>query len=188
MYLNGIVVQDSTKLNKVMKNVSDNYRGIHRFYDDPLIDIKNNECRALQDERMFNTNTDNLEICNQFISNIDLAKRYIGMCNLLRLDIRILFITSNYPYEIWNENEPKCDFLGYEVSEIPFGVMTIYDLYTNEKFENFKAKLNENGLFSNAADANEFLTAYKEQLSKGLVGDGDVDLYVCCVYEVIVNL
>lgn len=182
---NGLLIQEKSKFNKIMKSLTNNYCGLHRFYDASVQSHQHKGSYALEHERMFHTLPENPHICNQFISNYDLAQRYKKMCELLNIDVRILFIESNYPYEIWKENIPKCIFLGYEVTEIPLGIMTLYDLYTNEKFEKYRSRLNENGLFSDENDANEFMTEYNDQLSKGLVGDGAVDLYMCRVYEVL---
>lgn len=185
MRYNGILVQDTAILNKItkMEFIPKNYRGIHLFYDDPLISINRTDCKQLQNERMFNTATENIEICNQFISDLCLAKKYIAKCLSLGFSVRILFIESQYPYEIWKDAIPPLTLLGYEVTEIPLGVMTLHDLCSKEVFEEYKKQLNEHGLFSHEKEAYSFMNDYKAQLAKGLVGDGEVEVYVCKVYE-----
>lgn len=184
MYSNGLLIQELGAVNKAMDFVPPNYKGIHNLYDDPLLGVKATEIAALQHERMFNRPPESPEICNAFVFDSDLAKRYIFMCNSLGFNLRLLFIESDYPHEIWKDEIPKRIFLGYEVTEIPLGIMTLYDLYNNERFENYRALLNENGLFSNERDAYKFKTEYKALLEQDLVGDGNVDVYVCAVYEV----
>ena len=186
MYRNGILIQGKNKLNKIIidKEPENWYCGMHRFYDDPLLHVSDVECIDIQRERMFELADTNPEICNQFISNLSLAKRYISKCIELQLDVRVLFIESQYPYEIWNDEIPELVCLGYEVTEIPLGIMTLYDLFYDPRFEQYKNQLNEHGLFSNEIDAHNFMNTYKPLLELGVVGDGNVDLYVCRVYEV----
>ncbi|MBR6563593.1 MAG: hypothetical protein IKK70_06630 [Clostridia bacterium] len=61
---------------------------------------------------------------------------------------------------------------------------SIWDLLNTEFFTEHHKNLNGDGLFDNYNDAVAFKKHYIELLQKGLVGDGDVDLYVCCIYEV----
>ena len=187
MYLNGLLIQELGAINKAMYYLPNNYRGVHCLYDDPLLQVETAKVSELQHERMFDRPIESHEICNAFIFNSDLARRYVSMCKSLNFDIRILFIESDYSREIWKEEKPKGIFLGYEVSEIPLGIMTLYDLHNSKRFEKYRTLLNENGLFSNEHDAYKFKNEYKALLEQALVGDGNVDVYVCAVYEVDVE-
>ena len=203
MQPNGIIIQDTSFNNifvdsyidkDVMKN---NYKGVHRFCTFTLGDVKEKNAanRSLIDKIRW-SDLENFEMTkfmvdnqlipvNEFIHNIELAKEYIQRCNEHHIPSRALFIESDFPCELWKGPIPNKIFLGYEVCEIPFDPWTLLDLFNREQFETFRGRLNENGLFSDENDANEFMTEYNDQLSKGLVGDGAVDLYMCRVYEVL---
>ena len=120
----------------------------------------------------------------EFISDKSLLKPYIEACYMKNISVRCLFVESDFDEELYPTRPEFVSIVGYEVSEIPFSDMTLYDLYYNERFENYRALLNENGLFSNERDAYKFKTEYKALLEQDLVGDGNVDVYVCAVYEV----
>lgn len=185
MFFNGLIIQNKNNKNQVMEFVPNVYCGIQSLSEVYFSEKQGERAHMLQREITFDVNSGNPNICNEFITSADLAKKYILMCQSLEIAIRILFIESYYPFEIWKDNKPKCDFLGYElIEEVPTGIMTLYDLYTNEKLSRYRDLLNENGLFKSEEDATEFMRHYKELLVQGLVGDGNVDLYVCRVSEV----
>lgn len=202
MQPNGIIIQDTSCNNiffdsyidkGVMKN---NYKGVHRFCTFTLGDVKDKDSanRSLFDKIRW-SDSENFEMTkymidnqlipvNEFIHNIELAKEYIQRCNEHHIPSRALFIESDFPCELWKGLIPNKFFLGYEVCEIPIDPWTLLDLFNREQFKKYRSLLNENGLFKSEEDAAEFMKDYKEQLSQGLVGDGDVDLYVCRVFEV----
>jgi hypothetical protein len=98
---------------------------------------------------------------------------------------RLLFICSDYTDEVWDAPLPPMTLLGYECCEIPFDNCCIYDLLEDEQyFLEHRQKLNEYGLFSDEAACRAFRDEYNRLLSEDKVGDGEVDLYICAVYEV----
>ena len=57
-----------------------------------------------------------------------------------------------------------------------------FDWY--EPFKRFYPMLNEYGVFDTLEDVTEFKKAYDVAFEKGDIGDGDMDTYICRVYEV----
>lgn len=190
LFNNGCLICDSDAQNLVMKTccAGTTYNGIHRFHLFPLVRFQSDSlCKSLNEKQSWIKLDDNKYKFLSFISNASLLKQYVAACCQNNVSVRCLFIESEYSEELC-PNIPICRrFLGYEVSEIPFSEVTLSDLYCNERFESYRTLLNENGLFSNERDAYDFKTEYKALLEQDLVGDGNVDVYVCAVYEVDVE-
>ncbi len=158
------------------------YRGVHRYKDCPLsLESKDKHICALAQEQFYQVEGD---IWTSFISDADLLKRYVEACFAEGYTLRLLYVESGYALEKYSGAIPKGAFLGYEVCEIPLDACTVYDLYICDFYENFRQRLNENGLFENEKDAVEFMEQYNKDLEAGKVGDGDVELYVCKVFEI----
>ena len=184
---NGYLIQQSDRKNifieKYIPNVS--YHGVHEFVLFPFSSSdRDPQCRYLSKKQMSKKVGDNQFRMLEFISDIDFLHEYLHKMKEMNLPHRVLFFESQYTEEYCNiiPNEKK--FLGYEVCEIPFDPWTLLDLFGRKQFQHYHNKLNENGLFSFEKDAIEFMQDYKEQLNMGLVGDGEVDLYICRVYEI----
>ena len=186
MTFNGIVVQDLRKPipESYISNIHSRYKGIHQYYRAPLLGICNDQCKKLTDEAMWLRYEDGTASLLEFISNLDLAKRYINECENQSIPTRILFVESDYTEEIWKEKLPKIKLLGYEYLEIPFDTQIITDLDWCELFHPFHAILNENGLFNSVEDAQKFKESYDKAFQEGIVGDGETDNYILKVYEI----
>ncbi len=190
LFNNGYLIYDSGAHNSVVENCCSNtrYKGIHQFHLFPLVRFQSDPlCKALNEKQAWVKLDNNRYKLLEFISDESFLKQYIEACHKNNISVRCLYVESEYSEELCSNGPATTNFLGYEVSEIPFSEMTLSDLYCNKRFEKFRTLLNENGLFSNERDANDFKTEYKALLEQDLVGDGNVDVYVCAVYEVEVE-
>lgn len=187
LFKNGYIVQDAGSDQYRTKSpffAPKGYIGIHRFITFPLTLCQSDPvCRELSEKQSWRKISDNLFQLLEFISDEELLKQYVEACHGKSIPVRCLYIESDYEDEICQEKPQNIRFIGYEVTEIPFSNMTLCDLAINERFENYRQLLNENGLFANEGDAFKFKTEYKALLDQDLVGDGNVDVFVCAVYE-----
>ncbi len=184
---NGYIVSDISLANgwveKCMKG--EIYHGVHEYDTFPLIHYERDSiCRKLYNEQAWRKINENAFQPLEFITDADLLKRYLDACHNKGIQCKVLFIESDYDVETTNSLPRKRNFLGYEVCEIPFDPWTLLDLFNREQFVDFKAKLNQNGLFTNEKIALAFREEYYKELHAGNVGDGEVDLYICKVFEV----
>lgn len=200
MQFNGILLQDtSCPRNDVIENAKfTKYNGVHRFvsfsldmekYKNVVLENKKLVDRIrwsnLEDFKMTQYMLDNRLIpVNEFIHSFALTKEYLQCCNKYNVPSRVLLVESDFPCEQWKGPLPNMNFIGYEVLEFPLDRCCIWDLLNTEFFMEHHNNLNSDGLFDNYNDAVAFKKHYIELLQKGLVGDGDVDLYVCRIYEV----
>ena len=187
---NGFLIQDLTIEDPTIKQLlpQANYRGVHRYAQDPLTDqtlCRDPAVRNLRDRRFSRPAGEGYWYVNEFVSDPDLLKEYLAGCQAYDRPYRLLFICSDYADEVWNAPLPPMTFLGYECCEIPFDACCIYDLLEDDRyFSEHRQKLNEYGLFSDEAACRAFRDEYDRLLSEDKVGDGEADLYVCAVYEV----
>ena len=186
MVFNGIIIQDLRKPipESYISILHSRYKGIHQYYHAPLLGICNEQCKKLTDEAMWQRYEDGTSSLLEFISSLDLAKRYINECENQGIPIRILFAESDYAEEIWKDKLPKMKLLGYEYLEIPFDTQIITDLDWCQLFHPFHTLLNENGLFNSIEDAQKFKECYDKAFREGTVGDGETDNYILKVYEI----
>lgn len=117
-YPNGIIIQETSRSTDYITKI--NYHGANAYYSDPLLGIGNDVCRKISDEASFIRHADGSCTPKEFISDIDLASRYITQCRDMNINIRVLFVESEYCEEIWNAPLPKSSFLGYEYSPHSF--------------------------------------------------------------------
>lgn len=187
---NGFLIQDLTMKDDPIKQFLSvtNYRGIHRYAQDPLTDdrlYRDPAVRELHARRFSRPAGEGYWYINEFVSEPDLLREYLAGCQVYNRPYRLLFICSDYTDEVWNAPLPPMTLLGYECCEIPFDNCCIYDLLEDEQyFLEHRQKLNEYGLFSDEAACRAFRDEYNRLLSEDKVGDGEVDLYICAVYEV----
>lgn len=179
---NGVLIQDLEKPTNYVKNFP--YQGSNAYFQYPLANIADLQCRALTDAQQFRKLSENEYLNLEFISDYDLYQRYVDKCNALQIKIRALFIESAYSDEIWNAELPKMQLLGYEYCPIPIDEQVITDMDWYTPFSMYWKKLNEYGLFDSYTDALAFADAYKQATHNGEVGDGDVDLFICRVSRV----
>lgn len=184
---NGFLIQQRNRRNifveKYMQTAK--YHGVHEFITFPLSCFdKDPQCRKLNEKQTSKKISEDEFLILEFMSDVALLQEYLQKMRELDLPCRLLYVESQYDMETCEFVPENKTFLGYEVCEIPFDPWTLLDLFSRTQFKRHHDKLNENGLFSCENDAIEFMEEYKDLLSKGLVGDGDVDLYICRVYEV----
>ena len=193
LYNNGILIQDTMRSSAMMRVYNEinpiglnKYNGVHKhiiapfhcYNTDSSFDIINREIMFSKPDN------DGLSQKYEFIHNSTLTRRYIALCHEHGIIMRYLFIQSEYNNEIWDSAVPDGEFLGYEVCEIPLDFYTYSDIFCNARYNNYIQILNKNGLFSSENDAADFKRKYERDLVAGIVGDGDVNLYVCKLYEV----
>ena len=179
---NGFLVQGLSDYTNFIKNFS--YSGINAFYQFPLTYINNPEYRKLTNEQQSKKIADNQYQSLEFISDLDLLKRYVSCCLKHKINIRILFVESFYSYEVWQEPLFETDFLGYEYCPIPIDEQIVTDLDWYAPFSKFWVKLNKNGLFNTYADALDFKNAYDSACNNNEIGDGEMDAYIFRVSEI----
>ncbi len=187
---NGFLIQDLTIEDPTIKQflAVANYRGVHRYAQDPLTDdrlCRDPAVRDLRDRRFSRPAGEGYWYINEFVSDPALLREYLAGCHVYDLPYRLLFICSECTDEVWDAPLPPMTLLGYECCEIPFDTCCIYDLLEDEQyFSEHRQRLNEYGLFSDEAACRAFRDEYDRLLSEDKIGDGGVDLYVCAVYEV----
>lgn len=187
---NGFLIQDLTIEDPTVKQFLPkvNYRGVHRYAQDPLTDnslYRDPAVRDLRNRRFSRPAGEGYWYINEFVSDPDLLTEYLAGCQAYERPYRLLFVCSDYTDEIWNAPLPPMTLLGYECCEIPFDACCIYELLEDEQyFSEHRKRLNEYGLFPDEAACRAFRDEYDRLLAEDKVGDGEVDLYVCAVYEV----
>lgn len=180
---NGVLVQGLKDKTNMIKSFV--YDGINAYYQFPLVDFVGNECRLLTEQQQCRKVTENEYVSLEFISDIELYKKYIKKCHELKLDFRVLFIESAYSDEIWNGPIPKMEFLGYEYCPIPIDEQIITDIDWFVPFLKYRNGLNQYGLFASYKQILQFVTEYNQFYKKGIIGDGEMEAYICKVYRVL---
>jgi len=180
---NGILVQGLNEKTNYIKNFS--YQGVNAYFQYPLLNINDSECRRLTDEQQSKKNSENLYVSLEFISNNDLYTRYLKKCNDMQINVRVLFVESEYSDEIWEDALPQMMFLGYEYCPIPIDEQIITDLDWYEPFSVYWKKLNKYGLFDLYDDVLDFAREYNKVMKDGTVGDGEFDAYICRIFHVV---
>ena len=179
---NGVIIQGLSRPTNFMTRVE--YLGINSYYHSPLTKISAPECKSISDEVFSKKLDDGYYQILEFISDEELFKRYVGLCKRHSVEIRALFIESEYSFERWEGDMPPCRFIGYEYCEIPFDAQMITDFAWHEPLFAFYDRLNEYGLFDSLADAESYKRKYDEEFEKGAIGDGEMDTFICRVYEI----
>lgn len=186
---NGFLIQDLTIEDPTIKQLfsATGYRGVHRYAQDPLTNnalYRDSAVRELRDRRFSRPAGEGYWYINEFVSDPVLLREYLTGCYVYNRSYRLLFICSDYTDEIWDAPLPPMTLLGYECCEIPFDNFCIYELLGDERyFAEHRKLLNEYGLFPTEAACGAFRDEYNRLLSEDKVGDGEVELYVCAVYE-----
>ena len=179
---NGVIIQSLARPTGFMTRVK--YLGINAYYHSPLKKINDPECKRISDEVFSKKLDDGYYQILEFISDEELFKRYVRLCKKHNVEIRALFIESEYSFEMWEGDMPPCRFIGYEYCEIPFDSQMITDFAWHEPLLAFCDRLNEYGLFDSLADAESYKRKYDEEFEKGVIGDGEMDTFICRVYEI----
>lgn len=165
-----------------------NYQGVHAYFDDPLRspELQNNrECREIEHRHLFRDLGDGFSQYLNFVDNQAFLDEYLALCKKYNKPYRLLFVYSNWNAQIWSDPLPPMKLLGYEYCELPWELSCLLELAENPLFEQYRAKLNADGLFDTYEDAADFGVLYSSLLKEDKVGDGDACLFVCAVYEVL---
>lgn len=179
---NGILIQGLDDKTNYIKNFG--YKGINAYFQYPLTDANDSESRSLTNEQQSKEISDNQYVSLEFISDIDLYERYVKRCIEMKIEIRALFIESDYSNEIWKGTLPQMNFLGYEYCPIPIDEQVITDLDWYEPFSKYWEKLNKYGLFDSYTDVIEFVNEYTQVFLDEKIGDGEMDAYICRVSQI----
>lgn len=180
---NGILIQGVQDKTNYVKSFS--YQGMNAYFLYPLVSLSDNESRKITNEQQSKRCSDNLYMSQEFISNINLYKRYLKKCHELNIEIRVLFVESEYSDEIWQDELPQMFFLGYEYCPIPIDEQIITDLDWCDSLSYYRHRVNEYGLFDSYVDALEFAQDYSHRAKNGEIGDGAIDAYIFRVSQVI---
>lgn len=180
---NGVLIQALNEKTKFIKKIC--YEGINAYYQYPLIGLRDIESRRLTDEQLYRSVSDGLAVSLEFISNSDLYMRYLNKCKAMQIEVRALFIESAYSDEIWKDELPQMNVMGYEYCSIPIDEQIITDMDWYEPFSKYHNKLNQYGLFDSYEDALEFVQEYNVAMEEGHIGDGEMDAYICRVSEIV---
>lgn len=180
---NGILIQGLNDKTNFIRNFT--YQGINAYFQFPLTYITENECRKLTEEQQFKEISNNQYISLEFISDLDLYKKYLKKCIDMKIEIRALFIESEYVDEVWKYELPQTKFLGYEYCPIPIDEQIITDMDWYEPFSVYLNKLNKYGLFDSYADVLAFSNEYNKAVGNNKIGDGGVKAYICKVSQIV---
>lgn len=182
---NGVLIQGLNDKTNFIKNFS--YDGINAYFSYPLLHLTDDESKKLTKEHLFKKKSDNSLIILEFITDCDLYTRYIKKCEELQIDVRVLFFESEYSDEIWKENLPEMDLLGYEYCPIPLDEQIITDLDWYIPLSKFWKKLNQYGLFDTYKDALEFKKTYDLAYKNKEIGDGEMSTFIFKVSKLRAN-
>ena len=179
---NGVIIQGLASPTDYITKFK--YLGINAYYHNPLTKIGDPNCKKASEQAFHKKLDDGYYQILEFISDEELFTRYVRLCKKHTVPIRALFIESESPFEQWKSDLPSCFFIGYEYCEIPFDSQMITDFSYHEPLFAFYDKLNGYGLFNNLSDAKSYKRKYNEELEKGAIGDGEMDAFICKVYEI----
>ena len=131
---NGVIIQNFGSPAFSLKKIKGKYLGVSSFHTDPLLMIFDPECQKLQNEATWKRLDDEYSILLQFAPNLEVLYRYLIKCKELNIDIRLLYIESDYLDEV-------CD---YDFDDIIVSIVSFLRLYKsgcsivkNERFVAF---------------------------------------------------
>ena len=82
-----------------------NYRGVHRYAQDPLTDdrlCRDPAVRHLRNRRFSRPAGEGSWYVNEFVSDPDLLTEYLAGCQAYDRPYRLLFVCSDYSDEVWD--------------------------------------------------------------------------------------
>lgn len=184
LYPNGIIIQELSHPTRFVTNF--NYDGLNAYYQNPLSGVNDTECKEISRSVSYHSNEDGTSTPLEFVSNAELAVKYIAQCRKMNLSTRVLFVESEYADEVWNGVLPNLQFLGYEYSPIPLDSQVMTDFCWYKPLQNYIPQLNCNGLFKTFEDVSNFKSSYDYAVLYDNIGD-DTTSYICRVSEVILT-
>ena len=177
---NGILIQSLDEQTRYVTKFL--YSGINAYFLYPLVAFSDRESKILTYEQQTRQIAKNKYLSLDFITNSDLFERYVKKCKEMDIPIRTLFIESSYEKELWDGELPEKEFIGYEYCPLPIDEQIITDMDWYTPFIKYHKKLNQHGLFDEYDIVQEFAYDYSKAFDQGMVGDGNMDAYICKVY------
>ena len=186
IFQNGFLVQGLYEIPRVMEDIIDawGYLGLSARHSDPLMDLTDRESRELSREATWREVSPGMCQMLEFISDPDILLRYLKACREREIPLRLLFAQSDYSQEVWTGPDVLKRCIGFEYSPVPIDNQIIGDLYYCEFLAPFLKRLNSHGLFFTREEAAAFKNAYDRAFAAGIIGDGDMETYIFCLYEV----
>lgn len=160
------------------------YNGLSARNSNPLSVLSDRESNKLSREAEWRMTSDQKYMSLEFISEPSILFRYIKACQNYDIPIRILFVESDYCEEEWTGIDIPKRFLGYEYNTIPMDNQIITDFSWHPLLLPFWERVNSWGLFPSMFDVTLFKNAYDLLFDQKVIGDGDVNTYIFCLYEV----
>ena len=186
IFQNGFLVQGLYEIPSVMEDIINacGYLGLSARHSDPLMDLTDRESRELSREATWFEVSPGMYQMLEFISDPDILLRYLKACREREIPIRLLFAESDYDQEVWTGPDVPKRCIGFEYSPVPIDNQIIGDLYCCEFLAPFLKRLNSYGLFFTQEEAAAFKNAYDWAFAAGIIGDGDMEAHIFCLYEV----
>ena len=186
IFQNGFLVQGLYEIPRVMEDMINacGYLGLSARHSDPLMALPDRESRELSKAATWREVSPGMYQMLEFISDTDILLRYLEACREREIPIRLLFAQSDYSQEVWTGPDIPKRCIGFEYSPIPIDNQIIGDLYYYEPMAPFLKRLNSYGLFFTREEAAAFKIAYDRAFAAGIIGDGDMEAHIFCLYEV----
>lgn len=186
IFQNGFLVQGLYEIPRVMEEVihACGYLGLSARHSDPLMALTDRESRELSREATWREVSPGMYQMLEFISDPDILLRYLKACREREIPVRLLFAESDCDQEVWTGPDVPKRCIGFEYSPIPIDDQIIGDLYYCEFLAPFLKRLNSYGLFFTQEEAAAFKNAYDQAFAEGIIGDGDMETHIFCLYEV----
>lgn len=186
---NGFLVQHLYDCPYGMENIINTcgYNGLSARNSNPLSALPDQESQELSKEAEWHVITEQEHVLLEFISDPNVLLRYIKTCQKHNIPIRLLFVESDYSEEVWTGPDMPKRFLGYEYNSVPIDNQIITDLSWYPQLSPFLERVNSMGLFSSVDDIMLFKTAYDQAVEQGEIGDGDMETYIFCLFEIHVD-
>lgn len=186
IFRNGFLVQHRYELPYGMEEIcaACGYLGLSARNSDPLLSLLDPESRELSREAGWREVSPGMYQMLEFISDPEILLRYLKACREREIPVRLLFAESDYSQEVWTGPDIPKRCIGFEYSPVPIDNQIITDLYWYEPLLPFSKRLNDRGLFPTEEEAALFKDAYDEACARQGLGDGELEAYIFCLYEV----
>lgn len=171
--INGLVIQEINDSNEFY-SISP-YMGIGRYQSWPLMSKTDKQSTLLTkeaEERWFNyfSGESNNKYALAVVPSMDYMQRYLNVCNLYNLKIRVLQIESERGVPVWDGPFFNNTFMGYEYSTSQSFYAPLFDdLYglLPPSLAKAKSSLNKYGLFDTEDDLNSYIENRKIAIEEG---------------------
>ena len=186
IFQNGFLVQHRYEIPRIMEDMihACGYLGLSARHSDPLMTLPDRESRELSREATWREVSPGMYQMLEFISDPAILLRYLMACRDREIPVRLLFVESDYSQEVWTGPDIPKRCIGFEYSPVPIDNQIIGDLCCCESLAPFLKRLNSHGLFFTQEEAAAFKNAYDRAFAEGIIGDGDMEAHIFCLYEV----